>query len=138
MRSRSMVPQTLKSLVQRSAHRFGYRIDKVIERAVVPPIDVLDLLVTRVAAETPDFFFVQVGANDGVTDDPIRRYIQRYHWRGVLIEPLAKVFQQLCFNYREEPQLIFENAAIADADGTATFYVADDESRQNLSVFSSL
>jgi len=133
-----MVNRTLKSLVQHSAHRLGYRIDKIVHR-VVAPIDVFDLLITGLAKQTPDFFFVQIGANDGITDDPIRQYITRYHWRGILIEPLPDVFAKLVENYRDEPQLAFENAAIADADGTATFYVADGAvGGKSCSVFSSL
>lgn len=35
----------------------------------------------------PDFFFVQIGANDGRLDDPLRDSILRHNWRGVLVEP---------------------------------------------------
>lgn len=134
-----MIAKPLKSLVQRCVNTFGYRVERLIER-VEAPIDVLDLLLTKLALEVPDFFFVQLGANDGITDDPIRKYITRYHWRGILVEPQPQVFETLRQNYQQEPQLIFENAAIAEHDGQVRFFVARVESgpNANLTVFSSL
>lgn len=32
--------------------------------------------------------FVQVGANDGVMADPVRRFLEYERWSGVMIEPL--------------------------------------------------
>ena len=97
---------------------FGYRIEKLRD-TVKAPIDVLDLLLTKVSAERSDFFFVQIGANNGLTDDPLRQFVTKYHWHGCLVEPQPQVFQQLLKNYAQEKQLAFENSAIADRDGTA-------------------
>lgn len=128
----------LKVLAQRCANALGYRIEKLRER-VEAPLDVLDLLLTRLATERPNFLFVQVGANDGLTDDPIRQYVTRYHWRGLLVEPQPRVFQALLRNYEQEKQLAFENAAIAATDGTIRMYVADhQDEKANLTVFASL
>jgi FkbM family methyltransferase len=49
--------------------------------------------------------------------------VTRYHWKGILVEPQADVFRELIENYRGEPQLAFERAAIAEEDGTARMYV---------------
>lgn len=128
----------LKVLAQRCTNAFGYRVERLRER-VEAPIDILDLLLTRLSAERPDFFFVQVGANDGLTDDPIRQYVTRYHWRGLLVEPQPGVFQALLRNYEGEKQLAFENAAVAGEDGTITMFVADHQHETaNLTVFASL
>jgi FkbM family methyltransferase len=117
---------------------FGYQIEKLRDK-VTAPIDVLDLLLTQVSADRPDFFFAQIGANDGLTDDPIRQFVTKYHWRGVLVEPQPQVFQHLLKNYEQEKQLILENAAIADNDGTARLCVADHrDETANLTVFASL
>jgi FkbM family methyltransferase len=96
-------------------------------------------LLTKVSAERPDFLFVQVGANNGLTDDPIRHLVIKHHWRGVLVEPQPQVFQHLLKNYELEKQLAFENAAIADKDGTAQLFVADPQDETaDLTVFASL
>jgi FkbM family methyltransferase len=129
----------LKAFIQRLFNRLGYKIEK-LRRPVDAPIEVFDLLMYKLAREVPDFFFVQIGANDGVTHDPIRAYVTQHHWRGLLVEPQPQVFQRLLENYREEKQLLFEQAAIADKDGTVKFFVAEElpASTNNLTVFSSL
>ncbi|MCU1247627.1 MAG: hypothetical protein JWQ49_656 [Edaphobacter sp.] len=99
----------------------------------------LDLLLTKVSAERPDVFFVQIGANNGLTDDPILQFVTKYHWHGVLVEPQPQVFQQLLKNYEQEKQPTFENAAIADQNGTARLFVADHgDENADLTVFASL
>lgn len=70
----------------------------------------------------PNFFFVQIGANDGVTDDPIRKYILQYGWRGVFVEPLPDVFERLQANYEGMGRFEFLNAAVVDKVGSVTFY----------------
>ena len=57
--------------------------------------------------------FIQVGANDGLRNDPIREFIVRDNWSGVLVEPLPHVVTLLRKNYPVErfPKLQFLNAA---------------------------
>lgn len=67
--------------------------------------------------------FVQVGANDGVYGDPLRPYILRYGWRGVLVEPQPDVYAALVANYREcADRLIFENIAVSPDDPQVTIF----------------
>jgi FkbM family methyltransferase len=128
----------LKAFAQRCVKVFGYRIERFRD-TVKAPIDVLDLLLTKVSAERSDFFFVQIGANNGLTDDPLRQFVTKYHWHGILVEPQPQVFQQLLKNYAQEKQLAFENSAIADRDGTARLFVADHQDETaDLTVFASL
>jgi FkbM family methyltransferase len=63
-------------------------------------------------AKNHDFFFVQIGANDGIHADPIHNFIKKYKWKGILIEPQKIYFDKLIENYKDMPQLIFENIAI--------------------------
>ena len=127
----------LKAVVRRCLNVSGYRLQK-IRGSVKAPIDVLELLLEKLSSERAGFFFVQIGANDGLTDDPIRAFVAKYHWHGVLIEPQPQVFRQLLKNYEQERQLIFENAAIADKDGSVRLFVANHRTQANLTVFASL
>lgn len=56
--------------------------------------------------------FIQVGANDGIRGDPIRKMIVKYNWKGILIEPQEDVFLELKNNYKDLKELAFENVAI--------------------------
>jgi len=47
-----------------------------------------------------DHTFVVVGANDGITNDPIHPFAKKYHWRGILIEPVPMYYEQLVENSR--------------------------------------
>ena len=60
------------------------------------------------------FVVLQVGANDGVTNDPLHEFIkQRTNIGGVLIEPQQDVFLKLKKNY-EGTGMKLENCAVAD------------------------
>ncbi len=61
----------------------------------------------------PDFFFVNIGANDGISNDPIYPYLQRYRWRGIAVEPLGYVCDDLRRNYAGFDGVIVEHAAVA-------------------------
>jgi FkbM family methyltransferase len=116
----------LASFLQTLANRFGYRIEKLADEGD-DRIDVFDLVINKLITEQPEVFFLQIGANDGVSGDPIRKYITQFHWRGILVEPLPKVFAKLIENYKSEPQLLFENAAIAKCDGVAKLYTTNEQ-----------
>lgn len=86
------------------------------------PFNILPLLIKeRLALKVP-FFFVQVGANDGVLDDPLRDLILEHNLTGLLVEPLPDMFETLKENYRSQNELFFENIAISDVEGGAVIY----------------
>jgi FkbM family methyltransferase len=67
--------------------------------------------------------FIQVGANDGVYGDPLRHYVERYGWRGMLVEPQPDVFARLRENYSHcAERLIFENLAVSPERGSLVLY----------------
>jgi FkbM family methyltransferase len=70
---------------------------------------------------------VQVGANDGRTEDPLNAVLRSKHCRGLLLEPHPQYFRQLQETYRDQPQLTLVNAAIAATDGRATLYSIRDD-----------
>ena len=81
-------------------------------------------LVRIYAATTPDFFFLQVGANDGWVNDPIYHLVHEFGWRGVLVEPQKWVFEErLVPHYEGCPGLEFENAAVSDRVGFRDLFV---------------
>ncbi len=121
-------------LLQGGLKRLGLEIRRIAKDQAAPEvtIDVLSLCVHHLMAElarrSEEVFFVQIGANDGLSFDPIRGYVEEFHWRGLLVEPQPRIFSKLVQNYREYPQLIFENAAIGPTDGVATLYAFSEDS----------
>lgn len=71
----------------------------------------------RLYEKKTDIFFIQIGAMDGITFDPIHEYIKKYGWKGILIEPLKDHFESLKKNYANSNGLIFENIAITESSG---------------------
>ena len=65
-----------------------------------------------------DVFFVQVGAMDGVSYDPIHKFVVELGWRGLLVEPIPYLNKRLQENYKNCNGLVFSGTAIADFDGT--------------------
>jgi FkbM family methyltransferase len=82
----------------------------------------LGMVVAELKIPPHQFFFIQIGAFDGVTGDPIHELVRQHHWQGVLIEPQANVFDVLKKNYADQPGLQFFNVAIGPQDGELTFF----------------
>ena len=76
----------------------------------------------------PRPFFVQIGANDGVSEDPIHRFLMQRAWDGIMVEPIPYLFEVLKANRRTaRGKLVFENVAIAEVIGEKPFYYIVDE-----------
>jgi FkbM family methyltransferase len=71
-------------------------------------------------------FFIQIGAHDGVTVDPIRRYVEEWRWSGIVVEPQPKMFAKLRAAYKHEPWVKLEQVAISRSDGEASLYAFKD------------
>lgn len=70
-----------------------------------------------------DFTVVQIGANDGITHDPIHKFIKRDGWNGVLLEPQPDVFNQFLKRiYAKNKGITPVCAAIGEKDGTQDIY----------------
>ena len=66
---------------------------------------------------------VQIGANDGIHNDPIHRFIKSDGWVGVLLEPQKFVFENyLSPLYRNTKGIIALNAALDVKDGSKPIY----------------
>lgn len=82
----------------------------------------IEHFLAREVLRDPDFFFVQIGANDGVLCDDIFDFVTRHRLKGIVIEPLPDIFERLKANYAAHPQVTPVNAAIDHESGTRTIY----------------
>jgi FkbM family methyltransferase len=67
-------------------------------------------------------YFIQIGAFDGVSSDPLHFYVRRGLLKGCLVEPQADAFEKLRANYAGCAGLSFKRAAIGAQSGTSTLY----------------
>jgi len=67
-------------------------------------------------------FILQVGAMDGKTFDPVHEFIERFRWRGLLVEPIREHFEKLAAAYSGHTGLSFANVAIAAHCGTVEMH----------------
>jgi FkbM family methyltransferase len=115
--------QAIKRLIRDTVRKAGYSIMKypVSPFRTMPVFDLSVRYLMTVKGNALQF--VQIGANDGVFGDPLREYVIKFPWRGILVEPQPAVFERLCANYESQKErLIFENVAISDHSGRITMY----------------
>jgi FkbM family methyltransferase len=122
----------IKDLLQRAMFRCGYRIEGVryTPRHLLKP-DMLrtmtfDDAVCRQMFEAGEAcVFIQVGAFDGVANDPLRRFVERCGWRGAMLEPQPMAAAALRDLYRDNAGIVILQAAVDQARGSRTLYVVD-------------
>ena len=71
-----------------------------------------------------DFFFVQIGSNDGITHDPLYEYINKFKWSGIMVEPVKHMYDRLVHNHRDKQNIQFKNVAISNDGSEKIFYSA--------------
>lgn len=69
-------------------------------------------------------YFIQVGANDGITWDPFHFFVERDGWKGIVIEPQRRVFEdRLRATYEGRPGIRLLNVAVDAVDGARPLYM---------------
>ncbi|MEL6717412.1 MAG: FkbM family methyltransferase [Bacteroidota bacterium] len=82
-----------------------------------------DFLDTYSKSKKGDFTVIQIGANDGMTHDPIHKFIKRDRWRGVLLEPQKYVYDAFLKRvYQKNKEIHPLHAAIGSEDGMTQLY----------------
>ena len=115
----------MKGTIRRTLGRLGYDLRKS-PRSPFRPLPVFDLAIHYLMGiRGRSLKFIQVGANDGVFGDPLRKYIIEFEWRGLLVEPQPDIFNKLQSNYADVGTGVhFENSAVSNVAGQVTMYRA--------------
>lgn len=69
-----------------------------------------------------DFFFLQIGGNDGVTYDPLVHITKKMDLSGLIVEPINSYFKQLELLYLDNKKITVANYAIYSCDGPIKMY----------------
>lgn len=87
----------------------------------------LDLLLDSLSLDVPELAVVQVGAFDGVANDPLASFIRRRSPRCLLVEPQPDAFGRLREAYADSPHVRTLNVAVGETDGMRELYTVVDD-----------
>jgi FkbM family methyltransferase len=124
----------LKRAIEAILDRLGYRVEGIryTPRHLLQPEYLRSLqfddAVCRYMFENGETLtFIQIGAYDGVSTDPLRRYIERCGWRGVMLEPQPQPARQLRELYKENTGIVIVEAALDRQRGTRSLYTVQSD-----------
>ena len=113
MQSRIRVKAVLKEWLKSLLFRAGYEVRKLSR---------FEWLLLRELATGRPFVFVQVGANDGVSFDSLYWFVTTHGATGLVVEPLADMYELLKYNYRSYPRIVPVRAAVHPSRATVTLH----------------
>ncbi len=112
--------------------RLGYRVEgtRYTPRHLYRPeclrqLQFDDVICRHMFEHGPVCNFIQVGAYDGVSTDPLHRYIGRYSWRGIMLEPQPGPAARLRRLYKDNASIVILEAAVDSERTTRTLYTVE-------------
>ena len=80
----------------------------------------------------PDIKAIQVGSNDGISNDPLRKFIVKHDWQAVLIEADPKIFKGLKHLYENNSKVTTLNLAISPSLVPIKFFAINPRAKLEL------
>jgi FkbM family methyltransferase len=128
----------IKSLIRKLAGSAGYKISstKYMLKQFDADHHILKLDFDHVLSKYlihhkqpgSDFIFIQIGAFDGVQCDPLISYIDKYNWKGVMLEPQPAPYAKLKERYDHNKRIAIRNSAISPSSGKTVLYTLEGDS----------
>jgi FkbM family methyltransferase len=123
--ARLLLPQPVRSRISKALKENRSQRTRLYLRNNHAELDVtLDMVLADYRRKKPMPFFLEVGACDGVSHDPIYPLIEKHCLRGILVEPQPELFEALKKNYAgfDPSRFSLVNAAMAESDGKRPLY----------------
>src|SRR5215472_17798567 len=86
--------RSFRHQIKKGLATLGYQVQgtkycprQLLEPGLLRRLEFDDVVCRRMFEVGRELVFIQVGAFDGISTDPLRKYIHACGWRGVLIEP---------------------------------------------------
>jgi FkbM family methyltransferase len=124
----------VKSWVRQRLRDFGYDVQGVrytprqlLDPAVQRTVEFDDVICRHMFEHGEDCVFVQVGAYDGVSTDPLRRYVALCGWRGVMLEPQPGPAARLRTLYERAPGVAVMQAAVDGMRRLRSLYTVESD-----------
>ncbi len=111
----------MKSIIKNISKKLGYEIIKTSENI---QFFNFSRLLYFCLSQVQNMKIVQIGACDGVFDDPIHSFMVNNHQRisALVVEPLPDYFRELEAVYSSFPNIVPVNCAIHNTETTMTMY----------------
>jgi FkbM family methyltransferase len=102
--------------------KFGYAVDRKYRRPRCT-LSVVDLAIHTLLAAQQEVVVMQIGAFDGVTSDPVGRWVGHPRFSVVLVEPQPAAFAILSQRFGHIPRTRLVEAAITESEGRASLFI---------------
>jgi FkbM family methyltransferase len=124
----------VKTLIRQALRRVGYSVEgirhtprQLLDPACVRRLEFDDVVCRHMHEHGRALSFVQVGGYDGVSTDPLHRYIAACGWSGIMLEPQPRPAARLRELYADNDSIEVVEAAVAGSAQTRCLYTVDDE-----------
>ena len=124
----------MKQLLKIILAKLGYRLQgtryyprQLLESQLLRPLEFEDVICRRMFNFGQKLTFIQVGVFDGVTGDPLRKYIEACRWQGVLVEPQSHAVSQLRKLYHGNESIVVMNVALDCTRGKRTLFTVESD-----------
>lgn len=79
----------------------------------------------------PSCFFIEIGANDGISNDPIYEVVKNNNLPGILVEPNPDIIVSLESTYKNHKNIVIENCAITPNSERTKIYFSTASTQHN-------
>ena len=124
----------MKQAIRSLLAGLGYRIEgtrytprQLFDADALRNLELDDVICRHMFENGEDCLFIQVGAYDGLSTDPLRKFIARCGWRGVMLEPQPGPASSLRELYPEGSGITILEAALDAERGTRTLYTVESD-----------
>ena len=111
-----------RKLLRHFLKKTDYELIEKQQRLPPPTFDNIKLVLALFSLTQPNPTFVQIGAYDGQTVDPVNEYALTGKMKCLLVEPIEASFQKLRSFYDGMPNVNLIQAAIGHSDGSAIMF----------------
>ena len=122
----------MKTLIRQAIRSLGYNIEGIryTPRHLLDPsrlrtLEFDDVICRHMHERGRELGFVQVGAYDGVSTDPLRKYIAACGWSGVMLEPQPRPAARLRQLYEGGGRITVLEAAVDRERRTRSLYTVE-------------
>jgi FkbM family methyltransferase len=122
----------MKALIRKALRHAGYNVEGVrytprqlLEPNLLRSLQFDDVVCRRMHEQGRQLSFIQVGAYDGVSTDPLHKYVAACGWRGVMLEPQPRPAARLRELYAGNDRIVVLEAALDGQRGVRSLYTVE-------------